>query len=51
MLLTQVPLYLLFPYLGYNVDEASRILKESGLPIQTAQDMDTAAKKAVASLQ
>lgn len=36
---------------GYNVEAASKILEESGLPIQTAQDMDTAAQKAVASLQ
>ena len=36
---------------GFNVDEAKKILKESGLPIQTADDMDTAAQKAVASLQ
>ena len=37
--------------IGFNVDEAKKILKESGLPIQTADDMDTAAQKAVASLQ
>ncbi len=35
---------------GANVDAARKILEDSGLPIQTAQDMDTAAKKAVSAL-
>ncbi|XP_071961723.1 succinate--CoA ligase [GDP-forming] subunit beta, mitochondrial-like [Antedon mediterranea] len=36
---------------GMNVDEASRILAESGLPIQTSDNLDDAAKKAVSCLQ
>jgi len=32
------------------VDAAKKILKESGLPIQSASDLDDAAKKAVASI-
>lgn len=36
---------------GTNVDAARKILKDSGLPIQTAEDLDDAAKKAVASLK
>lgn len=35
---------------GTNVDAAKKILKESGLPIQSASDLDDAAKKAVASI-
>ncbi|XP_053947718.1 succinate--CoA ligase [GDP-forming] subunit beta, mitochondrial [Anastrepha ludens] len=35
---------------GTNVDEARKILKDSGLPIQTAVDLDDAAHKAVAAL-
>jgi len=34
---------------GTNVDAARKILRDSGLPIQTAEDLDDAAKKAVAS--
>ncbi|KAG8187701.1 hypothetical protein JTE90_000167 [Oedothorax gibbosus] len=36
---------------GTNVDEAKAILANSGLPIVTANDLDDAARKAVASLQ
>ncbi|KAA0202598.1 hypothetical protein HAZT_HAZT006201 [Hyalella azteca] len=36
---------------GTNVAEAKRILAESGLPIQSAGDLDEAAKKAVAAIQ
>ncbi|XP_065363841.1 succinate--CoA ligase [GDP-forming] subunit beta, mitochondrial [Calliphora vicina] len=36
---------------GTNVDAARKILKNSGLPIQTASDLDDAAQKAVAALQ
>lgn len=36
--------------IGTNVDAAKKILKESGLPIQSASDLDDAAKKAVASI-
>ncbi|XP_050328644.1 succinate--CoA ligase [GDP-forming] subunit beta, mitochondrial [Bactrocera neohumeralis] len=35
---------------GTNVDEARKILKDSGLAIQTAVDLDDAAHKAVAAL-
>lgn len=35
---------------GTNVDAAKKILQESGLPIQSASDLDDAAKKAVASI-
>ncbi|NP_001089908.1 succinate-CoA ligase, GDP-forming, beta subunit L homeolog [Xenopus laevis] len=35
---------------GTNVHEAKRILAESGLPITSANDLDDAAKKAVASI-
>merc|ERR1739848_983450 len=35
---------------GTNVDNAKKILQESGLPIQSATDLDDAAKKAVAAL-
>ncbi|XP_037087372.1 succinate--CoA ligase [GDP-forming] subunit beta, mitochondrial-like [Pollicipes pollicipes] len=35
---------------GTNVEEARRILSDSRLPIQTASDLEDAAKKAVASL-
>ncbi|ALC43144.1 Sucb [Drosophila busckii] len=35
---------------GTNVDKAREILKNSGLPIQTASDLDDAAQKAVAAL-
>ena len=37
-------------YTGTNVDAAKKILKDSGLPIQSATDLDDAAKKAVASI-
>jgi len=36
---------------GTNVDNAKKILAESGLPIQSATDLDDAAKKAVAALK
>lgn len=36
---------------GTNVDEARKILKDSGLAIHTAQNLDDAAAKAVKSLQ
>uniref|UniRef100_UPI001CD8D0AC succinyl-CoA ligase [GDP-forming] subunit beta, mitochondrial n=1 Tax=Solea senegalensis TaxID=28829 RepID=UPI001CD8D0AC len=36
---------------GTNVHEAKRILTESGLPITAAQDLDDAAKKAVAAIK
>lgn len=36
---------------GTNVDAAKKILKESGLKIDSAQDLDEAAKKAVKALQ
>ena len=35
---------------GTNVQEAKRILKESGLPIVSANDLDDAAIKSVASI-
>ncbi|KAG9353295.1 hypothetical protein JZ751_017871 [Albula glossodonta] len=35
---------------GTNVEEAKRILSESGLPITAANNLDDAAKKAVASI-
>ncbi|XP_076845295.1 LOW QUALITY PROTEIN: succinate--CoA ligase [GDP-forming] subunit beta, mitochondrial [Brachyhypopomus gauderio] len=35
---------------GTNVQEAKRILSESGLPITSANDLDDAAKKAVAAI-
>ncbi len=35
---------------GTNVQEAKRILYESGLPITSAIDLDDAAKKAVAAI-
>ena len=35
---------------GTNVEAGKRILKESGLPIITADDLDDAAKKAVAAI-
>jgi len=35
---------------GTNVDNAKQILKDSGLPIQSAVDLDDAAKKACAAL-
>ncbi|PKU35120.1 succinyl- ligase [Limosa lapponica baueri] len=35
---------------GTNVHEAQRILNESGLPITSANDLEDAAKKAVASV-
>lgn len=37
-------------FLGTNVHEAQRILSESGLPITSANDLEDAAKKAVASV-
>merc|ERR1711997_412207 len=36
---------------GNNVDNAKQILQDSGLPIQSAVDLDDAAKKAVAALK
>lgn len=36
---------------GTNVDEARRILKDSGLRIQSAENLDDAAAKAVKSIQ
>ncbi|KAK5606912.1 Succinate--CoA ligase [GDP-forming] subunit beta, mitochondrial [Crenichthys baileyi] len=36
---------------GTNVHEAKRILTESGLPITSAEDLDDAAKKAVAAIR
>ena len=36
---------------GTNVDNAKQILKDSGLPIQIAVDLDDAAKKATAALK
>ncbi|MEQ2224892.1 Succinate--CoA ligase [GDP-forming] subunit beta, mitochondrial [Ilyodon furcidens] len=36
---------------GTNVHEAKRILTESGLPITAAEDLDDAAKKAVAAIR
>lgn len=36
---------------GTNVNEARKILQNSGLPIQTATDLDDAAQKAVAALK
>ncbi|XP_017769775.1 PREDICTED: succinyl-CoA ligase [GDP-forming] subunit beta, mitochondrial [Nicrophorus vespilloides] len=36
---------------GTNVDEAKRIIKESGLPILAAEHLDDAAQKAVKSVQ
>ena len=35
---------------GTNVEAAKKILKDSGLPIQSASDLDDAAQKAVASI-
>jgi len=36
---------------GTNVVEAKRILKESGLPIKSASDLDDAARSIVAAIQ
>ncbi|CAL8402795.1 unnamed protein product [Arctogadus glacialis] len=36
---------------GTNVQEAKRILAESGLPITSAENLDDAAKKAVAAIK
>lgn len=36
---------------GTNVHEAKRILTESGLPITAAENLDDAAKKAVAAIK
>lgn len=36
---------------GTNVHEAKRILNESGLPITAAENLDDAAKKAVAAIK
>jgi len=46
----QNPLHFLFCFLGTNVDEAKRILSESNMPIQTADDLDEAALKAVGAV-
>ena len=35
---------------GTNVDQAKKLLQESGLAIQSASDLSDAAEKAVASL-
>ena len=35
---------------GTNVEEARRILEESGMPLKTAGDMDEAARLAVHSI-
>ena len=35
---------------GTNVDEGKKIMSDSGLPIISADDLDDAAKKAVAAL-
>ena len=40
----------LFLIIGTNVDAAKQILADSGLPIQSATDLDDAARKAVASV-
>ena len=40
--------FLLSP--GTNVDQAKKLLQESGLPIQSASDLSDAAEKAVACL-
>uniref|UniRef100_A0A915E358 Succinate-CoA ligase subunit beta n=1 Tax=Ditylenchus dipsaci TaxID=166011 RepID=A0A915E358_9BILA len=45
----QVPLIVRLE--GTNVDEARRLLKESGLPIQTAHHLDDAGQMAVAAAQ
>jgi succinyl-CoA synthetase beta subunit len=45
----QVPLVVRLA--GTNYEEGARILKESGLTLTTASDLDDAAKKAVASLK
>lgn len=37
--------------LGTNVHEAKKILTESGLPITAAENLDDAAKKAVAAIK
>lgn len=42
--------YSQYCFLGTNVQEAQRILSESGLPITSANDLEDAAKKAVASV-
>lgn len=36
--------------IGTNVEEAKQIIKNSGLPIISADDLDDAAQKAVATL-
>ena len=41
---------LLFLSPGTNVDQAKKLLQESGLPIQSASDLSDAAEKAVACL-
>ena len=38
-------------FAGTNVDQAKKLLEESGLPIQSASDFSDAAEKAVASLK
>ena len=43
-------LYWMFLYEGTNVEAAKKILAESGLPIQSATNLDDAAQKAVASI-
>lgn len=40
----------MFLYEGTNVEAAKKILAESGLPIQSATNLDDAAQKAVASI-
>lgn len=47
---TKIDVPLVVRLQGTNVDEARRILAESGCPIQTASDLDEGAKKAVAAI-
>ena len=42
--------FIFLSFLGTNVDEAKRILSESNMPIQTADNLDEAALKAVAAV-
>ncbi|KAJ4926766.1 hypothetical protein JOQ06_014513, partial [Pogonophryne albipinna] len=46
-----LPLTSLQPGERTNVDEAKRILRESGLPITAAENLEDAAKKAVAAIR
>ncbi|XP_063846864.1 succinate--CoA ligase [GDP-forming] subunit beta, mitochondrial-like [Scylla paramamosain] len=47
---TKIEVPLVVRLQGTNVDEAKRILAESGCPIQTASDLEEGAKKAVAAI-